>query len=89
MHFEILGFPKGVAYYYRDIFARFKIMRGKQNLASALGIQKENSGGNHAFFRDDKASIWKKKILTARLYMINVSRLNFHDFKLTLLLISE
>ena len=60
-HFEILGFPKGVAYYYRDIFAQFKIMRGKQNLASALGIQKENSGGNHAFFRDDKASIWEKK----------------------------
>ena len=25
-------------------------MRRKQNLASALGIHKENLGGNHAFF---------------------------------------
>ena len=31
-------------------------MRRKQNLASALGIQKE-IWGNHAFFRDTKASI--------------------------------
>ena len=29
---------------YRDIFARFKTMRRKQNLASALGIQKEKGG---------------------------------------------
>ena len=35
-------------------------MRRKQNLASALGIQKEN-WGNHAFFRDNKASKWEKK----------------------------
>ena len=34
-------------------------MRRKQNLASALGIQKK-IGGNHAFFRDNKASKWKK-----------------------------
>ena len=34
-------------------------MQRKQNLASALGIQKENLG-NHAFFRDKKASIWRK-----------------------------
>ena len=27
-----------------NIFARFKAIRIKQNLASALGIQKENSG---------------------------------------------
>ena len=49
---------------YRDIFADFKTMRRKQNLASDFGIQKENNGGggggNHAFFRDNKASIWKK-----------------------------
>ena len=31
-------------------------MRRKQNLESAFGIQKEN-WGNHAFFRDNKASI--------------------------------
>ena len=49
----------GGAYYYRDIFARFKTMWRKQNLASDFGIQKEN-WGNHAFFRDNKASVWKK-----------------------------
>ena len=44
---------------YRDIFARFKTMGRKNNLASFLGIQKENGGGggggggNHAFFRDN------------------------------------
>ena len=32
----------------------------KQNLASPLGIQKENWGGNHAFSRDNRASIWIK-----------------------------
>ena len=30
--------------YYRDIFAQFKTMQKKQNLASALAIQKENWG---------------------------------------------
>ena len=44
----------GGAYYYRDIFARFKTMQRKQNLTSDFG-------GNHAFFRDNKASIWKKE----------------------------
>ena len=40
-----------------------KTMRRKQNSASALAtcIQKENWGLKHAFFRDNKASIWKKK----------------------------
>ena len=47
------------AYSYRDIFARFKIMLRKQNLASARGIQKK-IGGNRAFFRDKKASILNK-----------------------------
>ena len=37
-----------------DIFAWFKTMRRKQNLAGALSIQKD-FGGNHAFFRDNKA----------------------------------
>ena len=41
-------------------FAWFKTMRRKSNLASALAIQKEN-WGNHAFFRENKASSWKKK----------------------------
>ena len=43
-HLDILGFPMGGAYYYRDISARFKTMRRKQNLASDFGIQKENWG---------------------------------------------
>ena len=42
VHLKILGFPMGGAYLYTDIFAPFKTMRRKQNLASALGIQKEN-----------------------------------------------
>ena len=48
----------------RDIFTWFETtgMRRQQNLQSALGIQKENLGYNHAFFRDNiKASIWKKR----------------------------
>ena len=43
-HLEIRGFPMGGAYLYRDIFARFKTMRRKQNLASALGNQKRKLG---------------------------------------------
>ena len=45
----------------------FKTMRRKQNLPSALGIQKEN-WGNHAFFRDNKCSILKKKTTYIGLY---------------------
>ena len=42
-HLEILLFPSMCcAYWYRDIFAWFKTMWSKQNLASASGIQKEN-----------------------------------------------
>ena len=40
----------------RDIFARIKTMWRKQNLESALG--------NHAFFRDNKAVIKRKKSRT-------------------------
>ena len=43
-HLEILGFLISGAYLFRDIFAGFKTMRKKQNLASALGTQKENWG---------------------------------------------
>ena len=43
-HLEIFGLPIGSAYSYRDISARFKTMRRKQNSASALGIQKETWG---------------------------------------------
>ena len=35
-------------------------MQRRQNLASALGIQKENWGVIMHFLRDNKASIWKK-----------------------------
>ena len=56
-HLKILGFPFGGAYIYRDIFARFKTVRRKQNLASVLGIFRKKTGGKHAFFRDNQASI--------------------------------
>ena len=42
--FEKLGFPMGGAYKYRDIFARFKTIRKKQNVAGVLGNQKDNLG---------------------------------------------
>ena len=53
----LIRFPMGGDFSYRDIFARFKTMWRNQNLASALGISKKKIGGNHAFFRDNKASI--------------------------------
>ena len=37
-------------------------MRKKQNLTSAFG-NKKKIRGNHEFFRDNKASIWKKKAI--------------------------
>ena len=48
-HLKILGFPMGGAYQYRDIFAQFKTMQRKQDLASALGIRKK-IGANHMHF---------------------------------------
>ena len=46
-------------------FARFKTMRRKQNFASALStvVSKKKIRGNHTFFRDNKASIWKKNAI--------------------------
>ena len=41
-HLEILWFPMSGGYLHRDIFAQFKTIQGKQNLANAFGIQKEN-----------------------------------------------
>ena len=67
MHLEILGFSMGGAYLFRDIFVRFKTMRRKQNLTTALGIQMK-IGGNLAVFRDNKASICKKKTPCIALY---------------------
>ena len=61
----------GGAYLYRIIFSWFKTMRGEQNLASALGIQKQN-WGNHAFFRYNEASIWEKKLPYITLYFTAV-----------------
>ena len=52
-------------------------MGKKQHLASAFGIQREN-WGNHAFFRDNKTSIWKKKPIHCfailLLFRINVAK---------------
>ena len=41
---EILGFPMVGANYYSDIFARFKTIQRKQDLASDFRIQTENWG---------------------------------------------
>ena len=40
---------------------RLKTLRRKQNVASALGIQKRKLGGNYAYFKDNKASISGKR----------------------------
>ena len=51
-------------------------MQRRQNVASDFGIQKE-IGGNHAFFRDNKASIWKKAP-----YIANYSTImSFHQIR--------
>ena len=61
MHLEILGFPMGGAYYYRDIFAHFKTMRRKQNLGSSdFGIQKEKWGETMHFSEIIKLQFGKK-----------------------------
>ena len=41
---------------YTPALKRFKTIRRKQDLTSALGIPQE-IGGSHAFFRDNKATI--------------------------------
>ena len=51
VHLEMLGFPMGGAYSYRDISAQFKTMRREQNSASVLGIQNENWGQPYIFQR--------------------------------------
>ena len=56
-------------YQKKDIFARFKSIREKQNLASAFGIQKEN-WGNHAFFRDNQALIWIKSAIFCLVFLL-------------------
>ena len=49
-----------LARYYRDILARFKTMRIKQNLASALHIQKRKLGVTMHFLEIIKLS-WKER----------------------------
>ena len=52
---------------------QLKTMQRKQNLVSVLGIQRENYFvGNHAFFRDNKASIWKKMLYIALNFVLKV-----------------
>ena len=54
-------FPMGGAYWYRDIFARFKTMRRKQNLEGDFAIQKEIGVTMH-FSEIIKFQFGKKKI---------------------------
>ena len=58
---HFVWFPVGGAYSYRNICARFKTMRRKQNLASALGIQKENWGVTTHFSEMIKLQLGKER----------------------------
>ena len=49
----------GGAYKYRDILRGLKLCR-ESRTQQVLLVSKEKIGGNHAFFRDNKASIWKE-----------------------------
>ena len=51
----------GGDYYNRDIFAHFKTMQRKQNLASDFGIQKENWGETMHFSEIIKLQFGKKR----------------------------
>ena len=44
------------------IFLRGLKLCGEGRTQQALLVSKMKIGGNHAFFRDSKASIWKKKL---------------------------
>ena len=48
MHLEILGFPMGGAYYYRDIFAQFKLC-GKSRTYQVLSVSKRKLGETRHF----------------------------------------
>ena len=43
------------------IFLRGLKLCGKSSTIQVLLVSKKKVWGNHAFFRDNKASIWKKK----------------------------
>ena len=50
-HLEILGFPMDSAYLYRDIFARFKTMRKKQNFNSKCSWYPKRKFGEPCIFQ--------------------------------------
>ena len=58
----------------RDIFARFKTIRGKQNLASAFGIQKENWGVTMHFLEIVKLLFGKNAIHCFAFYVMFKTR---------------
>ena len=59
---------------YRDIFARFKTMRRKHNLASAFWYPKRKLGVNMYFSEIIiKASIWRKMPYIALCFILNYS----------------
>ena len=62
-HLEMLRFPVGGAYKNRDILVRFKTMRRKKNLASALGIQKRKLGITMHFSEIIKLHFCKKNVI--------------------------
>ena len=54
---EILGSPMGGAYRYRDIFVHGLKLCGESRTKQVPLAFEKKIGGNHAFFRNNKASI--------------------------------
>ena len=58
------NFPIGDAFKHSDIFARLKAIPRKLIFVSTIGTKKK-IWGNHAFLRDNYASIWERTPYTA------------------------
>ena len=59
-HLEIPGFPVWVVPSNTGIFLSGLKLCGESRTQQVLLVSKKKIGGNHAVFRDNKASIWKK-----------------------------
>ena len=60
-HLGILGFPMGGDYTNTGVFLRSLKLCGESRTQQVLSVSKKKIWGNYAFFRDNKASIWKTK----------------------------
>ena len=57
VHLEILVFPAWVVSINTSIFLRVSKLCRESKTSQVLLVSKRKIGGNHAFFRDNKASI--------------------------------